>query len=72
MCLPNVETAVANILPKSAMTVNVNGIPIRANTIQKDRPPVVTGTMLPYPINIEKTQCKKSYPDTKVREKLFS
>lgn len=46
-CLPSVDTAVANIRPKSAITVNVNGIPIRAKNIQKVRPAVVTGTMLP-------------------------
>lgn len=46
-CLPSVDTAVANMRPKSAITVNVNGIPISAKNIQNVRPPVVTGTMLP-------------------------
>lgn len=47
MCLPTAETAVANTRPKSAITVNVNGIPIKANSIQNARPLVVTGTILP-------------------------
>lgn len=46
-CLPSVDTAVANMRPKSAITVNVNGIPISAKNIQNVRPPDVTGTMLP-------------------------
>jgi len=46
-CLPSVDTAVANMRPKSAITVNVNGIPISAKNIQNVRPLVVTGTMLP-------------------------
>lgn len=46
-CLPSVDTAVANMRPKSAITVNVNGIPIRAKNMQNVRPLVVTGTMLP-------------------------
>lgn len=45
--MPSVETAVANMRPKSAITVNVSGIPIRAKNIQNVRPLVVTGTMLP-------------------------
>lgn len=49
-CLDNVETAVANKRPQSAMTVNVSGIPINAKNMQKIRPPRVTGTMLPYPV----------------------
>lgn len=32
-----------------ADTYSVNGIPINANSIQNDRPLVVTGTILPYP-----------------------
>lgn len=44
---PSADTAVANIRPRSAMTVSVNGMPIRAKNIQNVRPPVVTGTMLP-------------------------
>lgn len=53
-CFPNKETPVANIRPRSAMTVNVNGMPINAKNIQNIRPPGVTGTMLPYPIKIRK------------------
>lgn len=49
ICFPSVDTAVANIRPKSAITVNVNGMPIRAKNIQNVRPPVVTGTIFPYP-----------------------
>lgn len=48
---PTADTAVANTRPKSAITVNVNGIPISANSIQNDLPPVVVGTMLPYPFS---------------------
>ena len=35
--------------PTSAITESVNGIPTMANKIQKTRPAVVTGAMLPYP-----------------------
>lgn len=43
------DTAEANSLPQSAMTVNVRGIPTSANTTQNALPAVVTGTMSPYP-----------------------
>ena len=33
--------------PKSAMTVSVNGIPMSAKKMQKIRPDVVAGAMLP-------------------------
>lgn len=44
---PAAETAVANTRPRSAITVNVKGIPINANSMQKPLPAVVVGTMLP-------------------------
>lgn len=46
-CLPKADTAVANTRPRSAITVNVNGIPISANSIQNARPALVNGTMWP-------------------------
>lgn len=48
---PTADTAVAKTLPRSAITVNVNGIPINANIMQNVRPPLVTGTMFPYPFS---------------------
>ena len=42
-----VETRVAKICPTSAMTDSVKGIPMMANKMQKARPGVVTGAMLP-------------------------
>lgn len=47
MCLPKTETALAKSLPQSAMTVSVKGMPMRAKQMQKTRPLMVTGTMLP-------------------------
>lgn len=47
ICLPNADTAVAKTRPRSAITVNVNGIPMNANSMQKPRPALVIGTMLP-------------------------
>ena len=42
-----IDTADAMSLPTSAMTVNVNGIPIKANKIQNPRPDCVDGAMSP-------------------------
>lgn len=47
MCLPKADIAVANTRPKSAITVNVNGIPINAKSIQNARPAFVNGTIFP-------------------------
>ena len=41
------DTPAAIKTPKSAMTVSVNGMPIRAKKMQKMRPAVVAGAMLP-------------------------
>jgi hypothetical protein len=38
-----------NTCPTSAMTESVNGMPMMAKRMQKARPGVVTGAMLPYP-----------------------
>ena len=44
-----VDNKVAKIWDTSAMTESVKGIPTIANRIQKTRPAVVTGAILPYP-----------------------
>jgi hypothetical protein len=41
------DTAEAISLPKSAITVSVKGIPIKAKPIQKTRPQYVFGAMFP-------------------------
>lgn len=51
MCFIISDTAEANSLPQSAITVSVKGIPTRAKTMQKALPPVVIGTISPYPAN---------------------
>lgn len=51
--LMSAETPVANSLPQSAITVSVRGIPTNANNTQKALPPVVSGTIFPYPAEQE-------------------
>lgn len=43
------ETMLAKKVPRSAITVRVTGIPTNPYRIQKIRPFVVTGAILPYP-----------------------
>lgn len=48
-------TAPANSLPKSAITIRVSGIPMKAKRMQKILPQSVEGTTLPYPDMKEKS-----------------
>lgn len=42
-------TPLANSFPKSAITIKVKGMPMKANKIQNILPPLVDGTTFPYP-----------------------
>ena len=44
------DTSVAKMAPTSAITERVKGIPMMANKMLKARPDIVTGAILPYPI----------------------